>query len=60
MESEQGGENTLMVDGQSLEAAQFESDLGYLMSYPPELVTVNSWAGEKPLRSPRRRGPIWR
>ena len=45
VESEQGGENTLMVDGQSLEAAQFESDLGYLMSYPPELVTVNSWAG---------------
>lgn len=45
VESEQGGENTLMVDGQSLEAAQFESDLGYVMSYPPELVTVNSWAG---------------
>ena len=43
--SEPGTEDTLVVDGQSWEATRYESELGYTLDYPPELVTLNSWAG---------------
>ena len=43
--SEPRTEDTLVVDGQSWEATRYESELGYTLDYPPELVTLNSWAG---------------
>ena len=43
--SEPGTEDILVVHGQSWEATRYESELGYTLDYPPELVTLNSWAG---------------
>lgn len=45
IESEPGTEHTMVVNGQSWETVRFESQLGYALDYPPELITLNQWAG---------------
>ena len=44
-ETDGGEESVLVVDGQRWQAQRFVSQLGYALSYPPELVALNQWPG---------------
>ena len=44
-ETDSGEEDGLVVDGQRWDAQRCVSQLGYALSYPPELVALNQWAG---------------